>query len=261
MLREILTYKWLIGSTIFLIFIAFVFVIWQRHDLGYFRKKHGISEMSVDQKLPKKTKPSVGRKQIAGTSNEDITPTVNKSTTNSSEMVIQEESTQMSNGDESLLETAVNTENVPVSPFGFGPYPKLPLGWKDVWHTVTSAEDELALRVWIRLLEQGYAVEGVGYIPPDRLLVPTIKGTLYVTTDSDGYITYSSGHPDDHATINAIRQKKFQTLLNSDQKMPLSDLDEIEPLLMKIDEIPEYIKVIDTKNAIDPYKFLGLTKE
>ncbi len=260
MLRDILTYKWFTGSVIFLTLFAAVFVLWQLHDLESFKKRHTMTDVSVNQKKPSMKTP-VDTEQTNATSNENITPSVKKPMSESGEMVIQDKPTQSSNGDESLLNTAVTIEDAPVSPFGFGPYPKLPPGWKEAWHTVTSAKKELALRVWIKLLEQGYAVEGIGYIPPDQLLVPTIKGTLYVTTDSEGYITYSSGHPDDHATINAIRQKKLQTLFNSNQKMTQSELDDIEPILMKIDEIPAHIKIIDTKNAIDPYRFLGLSKE
>ena len=50
----------------------------------------------------------------------------------------------------------VNNKKNRVSPYGFGPYPTLPNGWKDAWETFTP-EDELAMRVWIQLLEQGHS--------------------------------------------------------------------------------------------------------
>ena len=69
-------------------------------------------------------------------------------------------------------------EDVPVSPYGFGPYPELPAGWPaDIWPR-QSATHELMMRVEIKLAHQGIDVRGS--VMDNGLVYPMIPGTVHI---------------------------------------------------------------------------------
>ncbi len=256
--QDYFTNRWIIGGFCFLIVFGIACYVWYQHELAPYEQ-----QAADNAELRHQAEPA--QKVEAGRNAKPTTDALVESAAPPAEKRRMETTDEAGKADAApskihpnLMEQTQETEKteVRVSPYGFGPYPKLPTGWKDAWHTLT-AEDELAIRVWIKLLEQGYDVEGIGYIPPDRLLVPTIKGTMYIRTDSEGYITFTSGHPDDGQTLEAIRQQKFQVALEPGFVVP----DDFEPLRIKVEDIPGHIKVIDANNAIEPYQFLGLNKE
>lgn len=74
---------------------------------------------------------------------------------------------------------ALQTNEVAVSPFGFGPYPKTPEGWAPIpWHLFKDPNFELMTRVRIKYLEQGVSIVGVTM---DKGIVrPIIDGVVYV---------------------------------------------------------------------------------
>lgn len=135
-------------------------------------------------------------------------------------------------------------EDVPVSPFGFGPYPEVPEGWPADTFPAPSANHELLARVEIKLLSQGINTAGANM--ENGLVYPVIKGTAYVKWKSylrpDGEITYISdiiAHPEDGARLNAIRAEKGRSLTETD--------------------VPSDIKLVSfEEGAIDPYQFLDL---
>ena len=136
-------------------------------------------------------------------------------------------------------------EDVPVSPFGFGPYPEVPAGWPADTFPAPSANHELLVRVRIKLLYEGTNTAGANMV--NGLVYPVIKGTAYVrwkeTRSRDGVIRYVSrmiAHPDDAARLNAIKLGKKR------------------PLLEEWD-IPSDVKLVSfEEGAIDPYTFLDL---
>ncbi len=133
-----------------------------------------------------------------------------------------------------------DSADVPVSPYGFGPYPELPEEWAEVFPP-KSIKHELMVRVAVKLREQGVNVEGTSM--KDGLVYPVIKGIRYVrwaeTDEGVKYIARSSGHPDDGTRLQAIRIEKNE---------PLTEAD-----------IPLDIKVLSYEEAgIDPYTFLDL---
>ena len=84
--------------------------------------------------------------------------------------------------------------DLPVSPFGFGPYPKVPVGYRDpnLWDCAEAiykisperARDwELRERVCIKLWQQGKHAEGV--VMEDGLVYPCYPNTVYVRWGSD----------------------------------------------------------------------------
>ena len=138
------------------------------------------------------------------------------------------------------------TEDVPVSPYGFGPYPPLPEGWgPETWNNI-SANHELMARVEVKLISQGINVEGSAM--EDGLVYPIIKGILYVKWRTypgpngvERYISDTLGHPDDGDRIASRKEER--------------GMDFTE------DDIPSDIKIVPfEEGGIDPYEFLGLQR-
>ena len=133
-------------------------------------------------------------------------------------------------------------EDVPVSPYGFGPYPPLPVGWPaDIWPR-SSPEHELMVRVEIKLISQGINVEGS--IMENNLVFPTIDNTVYIRwdeTNGERYIAELAGDPDACKRLRAIEEARGDDFAEAD--IP-SDL-----ILIPLSE-----------GGIDPYEFLDVSR-
>ena len=144
------------------------------------------------------------------------------------------------------------TKDVPVSPNGFGPYPQIPkeMGIPEdkvniIWENISkSPGHELLFRVRIKLYQQGIQAEGATYLR-NGLIYPIIKGVCYIEWDTveypDGsverYVSRCTGHPDD----DFMRGAKGRVLES---------------------DIPSHLKIYTYPDGgIDPYEFLGLSKE
>ena len=134
-----------------------------------------------------------------------------------------------------------DSADVPVSPYGFGPYPELPAGWPidETWPCI-SADHELMARVEIKLAHQG--VDVIGSIMENGLVYPMILGTVYVKWADNGrrkYISDMSGGPDACDRIRAIEEERGVRFTEAD--------------------IPSDIKVLSyEEGGIHPYTFLDL---
>ena len=160
------------------------------------------------------------------------------------------EGTSHSDAEPSTAENAepeTADEDVPVSPYGFGPYPPLPEGWgPETWNNI-SANHELMARVEVKLISQGINVEGSAM--EDGLVYPIIKGILYVKWRTypgpngvETYISDTLGHPDDGARIASIKEERGMDFT--------------------ADDIPSDIKLVPfEEGGINPYDFLGLYKD
>ena len=157
--------------------------------------------------------------------------------------VVRDEASERLDTAEAFLPDEITEEDttaVPVSPYGFGPYPALPQGWPaDIWPCI-SANHELMARVGIKLVSQGIDVRGS--IMEGGLVYPTVPGTVYVKwaeTKGIRYIADLAGDPDACDRIRAIEDER---------KHVFSELD-----------IPSDIKVLSfEEGGIDPYTFLDL---
>ncbi len=171
------------------------------------------------------------------------------------EIVSQGDHTQETQTHDKSKTPVVTTDKpVPaVSPFGFGPYPPLPPGWKGTpegtWGNCVTPGHELLKRVRIKLLSQGVDVQG-GFIDNDKVY-PTIPGIVYVEwEDYEGsrYIASISGHADTVDRISAIKEAKLNR--GEDDKITEGD----------IPSIPSDIKLVPyDEGGIEPYEFLGIT--
>ena len=131
--------------------------------------------------------------------------------------------------------------DIPVSPYGFGPYPELPAGWPadQIWPCI-SANHELMMRVEIKLAHQG--IDVMGSIMENGLVYPTISDTVYVEwakTARRQYIRNMAGDPDACDRIRAIEEERGVRFTEAD--------------------IPSDIKVLSfSEGGIAPYEFLDL---
>ena len=138
--------------------------------------------------------------------------------------------------------TSSETEvaDVPVSPYGFGPYPELPLSYpKNFWDGM-SKEHELIARVRLKLNAEGGSMR-------NGLVYVNFRDTIYVEWDWNGkrwYMSSIMGHPETVRDIGRI-------------KLPIGS-----PLSsFTAEDIPEDIKVFTMPDGgIDPYEFLNLKK-
>ncbi len=138
------------------------------------------------------------------------------------------------------------SEAVPVSPYGFGPYPPLPAGWPaDIWPR-QSATHELMMRVEIKLAHQGIDVRGS--VMDNGLVYPMIPGTVHIKWEEylgpPGIVRYIGtmiGDPAACNRIEAIQEAKGDDFTEAD--------------------IPSDIKIVPfEEGGIDPYEFLGLQR-
>ncbi len=144
-------------------------------------------------------------------------------------------------------------EDVPVSPFGFGPYPEIPADFPHLqsWDQIVDESDpdwELMARVMIKLWKQG--TEVIAADMTNGLVYPTLKDTLYIewgeTSGPDGpvrYILQVSGDP-----AAAMRLESITENLGEHESLSEADL-------------PSDITFIPySEGGIDPYTFLDLPK-
>ncbi len=135
-------------------------------------------------------------------------------------------------------------QDIPVSPYGFGPYPEIPKDMPLDTFPSPTPEHELLARVQIRLLKEGINVQGMNM--ENGWAYPVIPGIVYVEWDEyerpDGIVRYISNmlaHSSDGFRFSAIREQKGKSFTKAD--------------------IPSNIKVLSfQEGAIDPYTYLDL---
>ena len=232
------TNKWIIGGVLLLIIIAGGCYFWYQHSLADDRKAAAdaaeyarrLENQKAKQEAATETKTTLTKAPAENNTAEKLS-TNNEVGNNTEAETLQQSDTS--------AQTA-ETKDVPVSPFGFGPYPEIPddyiippdkFNW-DFWGE--TLQDELISRVRIKLWNQGIRSEGSSF--ENGKVYPTILGTVYVVWDGDR-IRRISGHPDD-------------------------DFDAIEAALEAGQPPPEGITVLNRNEAgIDPYSFLELNKK
>lgn len=253
MFRDIVGNIWIIGGIAFLIVFAVACVFWYRYDTAPDRKSAAETAELLRQWTAKKVDTDDKVEQAAVASVKNTTLTAEKSITETDGT--RTNSTVSGNPKNVLVETQLTekTDAVKVSPYGFGPYPPLPPGWRDTpektWNN-QSANHELLKRVRIKLISQGIDVRGAGM--KYGKVYPIIKGILYVRWETENtpmgeyrYIAASTGHPDDGDRLRAIREAKF----NRGEDDDLTEAD-----------IPPDIKLLPyEEGGVNPYEFLGLT--
>ncbi len=142
------------------------------------------------------------------------------------------------------------------SPFGFGPYPEVPVDFpfqEQIWDNPIP-EHELLVRIRVKLWKQGTQTTGAMF-DNNGLIYPTIPGVIYVEwrTVEEGplqfvgrrYAAHVMGHPD--------TAKKWSASYLTELGYERTDVkNDSEASGIKVHEYPD--------GGIDPYKFLDLPK-
>lgn len=253
MLRDIITNKWILGSFALLIIIAGGCYVWYQLELTPYREQAALAEAMRRQWEDQKAKQKASRET-------ETTSTRAPAENTSAEAPIHPELPQIGEivdgriflGTEppspeflASLRASLRSQDEIISPYGFGPYPKLPEGFGPITWPRKDAVSELMIRVRIKLLKQGVPVEGMA--TEDGSLYPIIKGVLYVrwgeTSDGRQYLRGTLGHPDESEYIKTVADAKFATW----ESVTPADLPGIQ--IIPMDE-----------GGIDPYTFLDLPK-
>ena len=144
-----------------------------------------------------------------------------------------------------FVSEAAEAEDVPVSPFGFGPYPEVPADYFGipVWMQNSILPDhaqrniELIDRVLIKLWQQG-----------DKSIVggSTYSGKIYPHYEDTVYIRWTESTASDGTPYRYISRRKGASHLPTSEEIENGD-------------IPPGFKIIELDDAgYDPYTFLDL---
>ena len=203
--------------------------------------------------LPEKSASS--EVDLSGLQGESLTPqTESTPTTPSAESELVDDFLAELSEEEMALLTAEVVEPQPVSPFGFGPYPQVPLDFPrdPIWKAVEMYEKinqhgrgmmkaiELMDRVLIKLWNQGYRASSASM--SKGRVYPGFPNTVYVRwsyiEESDGTITRYAGRKTSGPDIS---ESVFDALSEG--------------------IVPPGITVLDhDADGIDPYTFLNLNQ-
>jgi hypothetical protein len=175
-------------------------------------------------------------------------------------------SEMLDTADASLPEEAP-AEDVPVSPFGFGPYPEVPAGYYGtpswLWSEEYKAKLEKALsyglkargisftdhlkiselqaRVGIKLFNEGVNFSGMTSLDQNGLFYPDEPNVIYVAWEE---VTEKNGE---------VRHYISASLGSAISELSIAEQMGYEP-------IPDWIEVRSYADGIDPYEYLGLNR-
>lgn len=251
MIRDIITNKWFIGPIALLIIFAGACYLWYQHDTAPDRKAAAdalklLRQHEATQKAEAESKTG----QAADTPVEGSTPTTEKSITNEVTAEVENNTEGETQQPSDMPAANAEAKDVPMSPFGFGPYPEVPPGFAEtlglpIWtqdpekysgYSIASRRNfELMHRVLIKLWSEGDH-DVMGATAENGKIYPIYRNVLYLTekieTGPDGIIrgrrSGLSGQP-------------------------------VQLIPKKI--IPEGMQIIDRETGgIDPYQFLNLNR-
>ena len=202
--RDIFTNKWTIGAIGILILFAAACYLYYQQTTAHDREQTAQAEKQLQQwKANKEPKPTIkAEAEETQTPAESTTPTAEKPITTDTTVVTK--NTDPTQGQADVPAQTAETADVPVSPYGFGPYPEVPIDFPFPveWNFPNSdADHELMARVAIKLWTQG--IETMGVTMGGGLVYPNYIDTVYIswgeTTDDDGnpiqYIHRLGGYP------------------------------------------------------------------
>ena len=239
--------KWIIGGVAFLIVLSVACVLWYQHDTAADRQAAADAEKLLRQwELSQETDTDSEAEQAADVSMESETPTAEKPVTEKPVTETPDRGTeeteveiQAQTDAETQAENAEATD-VPVSPYGFGPYPEVPEDYpsKDLvkW-PARSPKAELLSRVLIKLWTEG---------EKNFLGGGTYRGKVYPWYHNTIYVRFSSYK---NADGEIVRQANIKMSSPSVDWSAVKDWS----------NPPPHIRILELDSSgIDPYQYLDL---
>ena len=227
-------YYWGLAALIVFVIAAGGFIYWQLSEMQQF-KKQAVQETAeaeelLRQLMMKKSKKvsKTGNKAEQATS---VTPAESKTLTAEQSLI-----KTAQNETESSAETT-ETANVPVSPFGFGTYPEIPVDYPfNVNWESKNKRGELAARVMIKAWSKGERFVGAK--------TDGETGKLYLNYPNTVYVQYTETVLPNGSIYKTRR---------------VSGPSSIVPPPLGTDFPPD-IRVLDyDSEGIDPYEYLGIS--
>ncbi len=251
MYRDFFMNRWAIGCIAFLIIFSAACIFWYQYDTAKDRKVLTDAQEYV-QRLENNHK-SNANKVIYSENNpmaDESTLTAEKHLTNTSSVLVPGTTSIQSKSKTKSASTDIEKADSFISPFGFGPYPKVPVDYfsKPIWiHDPSNINDfpdhalmniELIDRVLVKLWVQGdHAIIGGS----------THNGKVYPHYPDVVYVGYKEKVTENGETYRFI---------SSIKSSPLIRLDPVKALE---GDIPPHYRIVDLEKAgIDPYEFLNL---
>ena len=246
--------KWILGGSIlFLLVVAglcYLCYLWYQYSLAPDRQQAAETAEQIRQwKQSKEARDTAER--VGATQTVDPVKNMSVSTddtTGISDPLVDDIDPVKTNTSTQSQETV----DVRVSSHGFGPYPEIPSGYRapNIFDKPLSRNQELMMRVDVKLWQQGIRTEGIGINYDTGLVYPTIRGTIYVTWSDfplpDGSVEKVaqrlSGHPD---TLDLLPRGLSG----------FSDIFVPKHIVFK-KNIPSHITVLQHSEGINPYEFL-----
>lgn len=241
MLRDYLTDKWTLTGVAFLILFSFACVLWYQYDTSPAKQEAAkTAELARQWDIEKSDTDSTAETVLPQASADGTPLTADKQLTETP--VTKNIEPTHTKVDPSAEVTG--SVDVPVSPFGFGPYPEVPedypskVSWNRHYPDATDEvrrELELISRVLVKLWTDGDKNFRGG---------STHKGRVYPHYNDTVYVRYKYGMVDGKWTKYGVRAKSGPQVSYN-----MSDLD----------NPPSHLRVLDLDSSgIDPYQFLDL---
>ena len=236
--------RWLIGGIVVLLIVAGACYLWYQHDIAPYKQEAAKAEKLLRQSQKLKQVSKTGNKAQQAT---DVTPA--ESETPPAEKPITEVTAEVENAiEEETQQQSENAEatDVRVSPFGYGPFPKVPSDYPSVVVWLQSDYEELPShaqknfelmsRVLIKLWTSGErGFRGAS----------TYKGKIYPHYFDTVYIKVSEYELPDGTKARYISHRKSGPHVNT------TGVDLLNP--------PSHLRVLDLETSgIDPYQYLNL---
>ena len=242
MTRDITPIKWIIGAIALLIIIAGACYLWYRYDTAPYRQEAAEAAKLLRQQEATQKTENNEVEQAADAPVDGSTLTTEKPTDENTAEVKNNTEAEINQQAGTPVDIAVKSDEK-VSPYGFGPYPKLPQDFpeQDFWEFPRDKNMELMDRVLVKLWEQGKRPHGVTMVK--GLVYPTLPNTLIVKWKTE-------------ITPFGTRRKVVSVRYPPEAA---SFIRSHQPLTIYESDIPARFKVIEFKDAgIDPYQFLDL---
>ena len=243
-------FRWLFGGLVVLLIIAGACYLWYHYDTAPYRREAAKTEEFARQwekDRQAKLKTTVEQAAEKAPAESDTPQNAEKPKAGAAAM------TDTSIGETKKAVTAAmqeteNTEEVPISPHGFGPFPKVPPDYPGgddpkFWTYDWGRNGELMARVCIKLWKQGKTTHGSTM--SNGLVYPTFPNTIIVEWQTQqtpfGPRRYA------RRTSWCPEAKGFQ------QQMKGKAIYE--------GDFPSHFKIVERKDAgIDPYAYLDLPR-
>ena len=251
------TLQWILGGIVCLLLVAGLCYLWYNHSIAPYKQEVADTAEIVRQwKKNQKADPKNVVEDKTNTPAENITQTLEKPITQTDPGLVTKD-TDSSEPEDVLLETPLpeNTDAATVSPYGFGPYPKIPEGYplRPSWTRLEVLQEkfgddfckrmELMGRVLIKLYNQGDTSFTAG-IFNNGLILPIYPNVAYVHQEAEDW------KPTEDPLMD-VRSDSSRILAGSN--VSKADKEQI-----RNGKIPPGIEIRSFSDGIDPFTFLDL---